>query len=529
MKTYELGPFLGINNRLPDFALRVKDKGDYLRAAVNTDIDNAGRVRRRAGTTLVQAMSGAHSVWETSATSGFLVRASMLYSFSTSPTYAEVLVKALTSNASVSYVEHNGSLYYSNGVDSGRLESGVWYPWGMTSPGAPSVSTIAGTLYAGEYRVGIRYFNNVTGEAGGMSPSVVCALALPGAVRIVIPAAVPGATHVQVFVTRLNGSTLYLHSTVPLGAGTADIDSLTALTTTEDPYYAKPLPPCTRLFTHMGKLCGVSGRTLYHGIAYRLGYYEAAGGEIAFEEDIAIAVPNQFGVYVATATKTYWLAGDLANIEVVKDPLPYGATPGTEFQLEHVPLVGWFGANGFVLGDEQGQVRAPMQEAVDVVPTGAGCAGVFSSNGYRRVVSNGYCMNLENFAASTYEDFTFTSMSGGFGTKADGLYLMDGAEELDGWIGFGKVNFGAENMKQIPACYIGASSGAELELRVAVPEGQEYEYLARSYSSDMAVHRVDTGRGLRANWYGLSVYNTQGAEFVIASVSFAVVALGRRI
>ena len=47
MKTQNLGPFLGINNRLPDFALHVDQKGDYLSAADNVDIDNTGRIRRR--------------------------------------------------------------------------------------------------------------------------------------------------------------------------------------------------------------------------------------------------------------------------------------------------------------------------------------------------------------------------------------------------------------------------------------------------------------------------------------------------
>ena len=46
MKTQNLDRF-GINNRLPDFALHVDQKGDYLSAADNVDIDNTGRIRRR--------------------------------------------------------------------------------------------------------------------------------------------------------------------------------------------------------------------------------------------------------------------------------------------------------------------------------------------------------------------------------------------------------------------------------------------------------------------------------------------------
>lgn len=43
MKTLPKGPFLGINNRRPDFALHVPKEGDFVRDAVNVDIDNAAR------------------------------------------------------------------------------------------------------------------------------------------------------------------------------------------------------------------------------------------------------------------------------------------------------------------------------------------------------------------------------------------------------------------------------------------------------------------------------------------------------
>ena len=57
MKSTPLGPFLGVNNRLPDFALHVDKQGDFLRSAMNLDVDNAGRLRVRRGVTLVQAMT----------------------------------------------------------------------------------------------------------------------------------------------------------------------------------------------------------------------------------------------------------------------------------------------------------------------------------------------------------------------------------------------------------------------------------------------------------------------------------------
>ena len=70
MKTLPIGPFLGLNNRLPDTALNT-EHGSWLKEAVNVDIDNAGRVRSRDDVTLIQAMTGAHSVFATSANTGY--------------------------------------------------------------------------------------------------------------------------------------------------------------------------------------------------------------------------------------------------------------------------------------------------------------------------------------------------------------------------------------------------------------------------------------------------------------------------
>ena len=63
--TYKLGPFLGINHKRADFDLRVRTnsvQGDYLRDALNVDIDNGGNLRRRLAPSLVQVLSGAHSL-----------------------------------------------------------------------------------------------------------------------------------------------------------------------------------------------------------------------------------------------------------------------------------------------------------------------------------------------------------------------------------------------------------------------------------------------------------------------------------
>ena len=97
MKTLPLGsPFLGQNNRAPDFALHVPKVGDFVRSALNVDIDNKGSITRRNATALVQTLTDAHSLHLASETTGFVVIASALYAI-TLPTYTQTLVKVCTS------------------------------------------------------------------------------------------------------------------------------------------------------------------------------------------------------------------------------------------------------------------------------------------------------------------------------------------------------------------------------------------------------------------------------------------------
>ena len=66
-ETAPLGPFAGMNNRLPDHQLGIVERGqkagDYLRNAVNVDLTAAGTLQRRKGSTLAVPGTRCHSLW----------------------------------------------------------------------------------------------------------------------------------------------------------------------------------------------------------------------------------------------------------------------------------------------------------------------------------------------------------------------------------------------------------------------------------------------------------------------------------
>ena len=538
--TYKLGPFLGLNNRLPDFALHVPKVGDWLRSGDNVEVTNAGTIVRRKAASLVQSMTGAHSLHMISDTAGYLVRDSVLYAI-TLPTYSEALVKVLASNARLFWVETMGGLYASNGTDIGRVSGETWTA-AFPTPAKPELNgAIGGGLEPGQYQVAVSYVR-LSGsdllEEGGVSEALAVTLATQGGIRVNLPAATAGATHVNIYLTQANGEVGYLVSFVV--AGTTIYDCISLPTGREAPVRfdskgAKQIEaplPAGELFSSMGRLCSIVGNSIYVGVPFRPGYYLPIEGVIHFTAPVTVAIENKNGTYLC-ADKTYWLPGDLlASQERLVQVLHYGAVPGTAFHHPDKPVVGWFGANGIVLADPAGQAVALTEEAVKVTAPASGISTVLEGD-YTRVVSCGWCVNLDNKAATTVSDWDFASTSRGYGTKADGIYQLDGTGKVLWSIGLGKQNFGAEQLKRMPAVYAGMASECPMELTVDYADDrgdrQAYVFETRDYGTELQIQRFDTGKGMRSNWFDLTLSNIDGSDFTLASVSFAATASTRRI
>lgn len=265
MKTIPKGPFLGISNRRPDFALHVDKTGDFVRDAINVDLDNAGNFHRRKASELIAAQVSPHSLHMTSDTVGYLVRGSAIYAI-TLPSYSETLFKVLATNDPVSWLEWNGDLYYSNGTDSGRIRDSVWYPMALPTLPEPVPTPLpGGNLFAGKYQVAQSYTNATTGEEGGISASCNYDLATAGGLRVTVPASVPGATHVNFYCSTVNGSIPLFCASIAIGSfPTYDIIDPGAGREANQRYEA-PLPSGW-LFMHNGCLCSYSGSEVFEGL-----------------------------------------------------------------------------------------------------------------------------------------------------------------------------------------------------------------------------------------------------------------------
>ena len=528
MKSKRIDRFLGINTRLPEFSLVVRDVGRYVRDALNVMFNKDGSVESRTPFKLIAPYTGAHSLFE-----NFFVRASVLWKFSyVGSNYVEQMVKLLSTNNNMSYTRAGGMLFMSNGVDRLRVnKDGGIVTWGLPAPYAPLLLPTPAGLPKASYQVALAYANQE--EEGCLSPAAMIDDA--EGVRVIMPAGAEGATHVNVYVTGPNGNVPTFSASVPVGETSHEI---TALPTGREAArrIEAVLPAGTRIFEYNGRLFSVMGKTMYVGLPYRHGYYLPAEGYITFTSDIQIAVGNQAGIYVSTQEKTQFLVGaDPTKVDSIVDVLPYGGVAGTEFDHPTDANVGWFSTKGFVTADNAGVVKEMMVNTVSNPAVLGGAATVLSagSEGHKNYVAFGcgWLINIDTQGVSRVSDAVgnFNSLSAGFAMSDSGLCQIGGDAAVECFVDLGKEDFDTEYEKHMPATYIGASSSAPLVLDLSTADDTVHTYAARSFSEKLGVHRFNAGKGLRDNWFGLKIKNADGGQFKMASLSFGAVQTTRKI
>ncbi len=148
-----------------------------------------------------------------------------------------------------------------------------------------------------------------------------------------------------------------------------------------------------------------------------------------------------------------------------------------------------------------------------------------------------WAVNLsESFATSTFENYGFNSFGviGGraFGAKVDGLFLLEGDTDdglpIRASVSYGKQDFGTKTDKRMISAYVGASSTGKLYLKI-ISESGEYIYIARSSSGRIQQQRFDIGRGLAGTYFTFELFNKNGGDFEIDSVTFVAADFKRRI
>lgn len=144
-----------------------------------------------------------------------------------------------------------------------------------------------------------------------------------------------------------------------------------------------------------------------------------------------------------------------------------------------------------------------------------------------------YAINLATGASTRYDGYGFDSFCRGpdgkyYGIKTDGIYLLEGGD-VAASVDLGEMDFGTSLQKRLVNAYVSASCAAPLQLTVQAGGGAAYNYQARTSSDSMKTHRIDFGKGLKANYFSITITNPGAGDFTMDAVEVIVNNNTRRI
>lgn len=417
-----LGPWpIGMDNLRNDAEL----PPDALRNAVNVDIDRDGTPRLRAGRT-ARAAGDAHSVWSNgvvllAVVNNTLVRYSV--NASTGALTPTTVRSGLAVDQPLAYTSVNEEVYYTNGIVTGKVVSGVAAPWGIQRPtGVPTLAAASnGGLAAGTYQVTLTYSNG-NGEESGARPGVSVTVVAGQSITVAgIPQPTDATvTRIRVYRTEADGEVFYLHNVYSPGTTSATINQSATLGAQLQTMHLAPPPPGQVVEAYNGRIYTAQGPLLYYTEPLR---YGAAHPKkfLWFPADISIVAAATTGLYVV-ADKHYYLLGNGPEDFTLIDKLPFAAVLGTSARLpysqSHVSTrhtsktaatreagTVWMSVRGLVIADMQGDVRVVSEDNIAVDANTHGAALVRETNGVRQIVTTGFGAGLDSgLVAQDYLD-----------------------------------------------------------------------------------------------------------------------------
>lgn len=358
-KPIELRGGNGIRNDVSPERFSLQD----LSVGENIDIDETGKVSRRAGRTLVES-GEFHSLWSKRGYS-FVVKEGVLNriraGMSLEPVEAGITRR-------VAYEFAGDKVYWTDGSKHGVVSASGNNPWGIAPPSKLSVIASAiGDMPPGRYLCSIVYVRN-TGQESGAPAAAVVELASQGALVFSdLPVSTdPFVTMKRLYVTKPNGEVMYLAAQIA--------NSITSLTISDDEYIAEiPLrtqfmtacPGGIRVAEYRGHLFVVSGSFVCYSLPYEHELFDPRHF-LSFGSEVRTFAPVSDGIFVGLETETLFLSGTDPSKFVVTPKADYGGIVGTETTVR-ADLLGeegvgdevalWMGTSGFCLGFKGGELK----------------------------------------------------------------------------------------------------------------------------------------------------------------------------
>lgn len=387
MNSVKMGPFRGINNRLPlerDRPLGDREPGSFLHDAVNVDLTPGGTLRRRPGRRRIGSLVGCRGL-HTSQGVAYFAAQDRVYRLDQDEAPTEVGTVA-SPFAPVAFENTPVGLVMSDTFSMQVLQGSAFEPFVPAVPNPlPVVSASAGgVLPAGRYSL-LFQAENEAGRRSAQSGVVYVDVPAGGAVAVTLSA--PAAQTVVVFMTAQDGSIYYRVGEIAAGATTLSVLSNAAEREPVAYRATAPLPPGELLAYHKGRLYSAVAGVLHYSLPYNLGLQAPDEGYLWFPDPVAVVASVDEGLFVATTSETFFLPGGDPTKYEAAQLAPYGAVPKSAVYDPRAKEWMWHTPRGPVR--TRGREIELLQDAAIAYSPAASGASIFrEQNGLRSVISS---------------------------------------------------------------------------------------------------------------------------------------------
>lgn len=319
---FSFSEFAGLRNTVDPAEMDPSD----LATALNVDITDARRIRRRKGFGASVVSGACHSFWS-SGSHAYMVRAGELLQVMPDFT-VKVLRAGLTAAAPMAFDVVGERVFFSNGHENGVIEGGVARPWGLAVPGLPTVAKIPGSLRAGRYQYAVT-FSDQLGQESGAGRAGLIDLAEPSGLAFSSFGAVPdNAATINLYLSQPDGDILYLadalHRDATLTTVTAPIDGVMPLST----QFLSPPPPGAHIVYSYGRIYVADGQRVYPSEPYAPELFDLRKHHPT-ESLVTMLASVTAGMFIGTETEVGWVSGAEPDKSGFIHKAPHGVIPGT--------------------------------------------------------------------------------------------------------------------------------------------------------------------------------------------------------
>lgn len=381
--TIKLREFAGINNTAQEEELK---SGEF-READDVYVTNKGKIRTRDGFTQLQS-GNFHSLYE-----NYVCKDMTLYRVEGD--LSLTAITTLSSADTVSYTEVNGTLYFTNGIDRGRIKNGLYTDGFSVSAlnHQPDASVVAGGLPDGKYQL------VVTGVVGGMESSCgqpkYVELTSQGGISVTNFPDLSMYDAIRIYLTYPNGEVLYLVRELANSAVSYLIGSNPEYGRELQTQFKQQMMPGSILREGHGRLWVTLGNFVGYSEPLNYGLTDITVNYFGFPSEPTIMEPVLGGVWVV-ADHAYFLSGTNPKQMQQVDRGAMTAVRGTavrissvDFMSQEVPgdVIIWTSDRGIVAGLPNGELLYLTEGKVDFDIGAEGAAGFVQGKGADSYVS----------------------------------------------------------------------------------------------------------------------------------------------